>query len=332
MAPPGEAVAVEPGYGRRMQRRTAPRPLIMQAAALARLDEMGGQRAMTTEPMPASRAAEDPYRELKAAARGMWALGDYHRFATELVWDLGPRLVAACGIGAGQRVLDVAAGTGNVALRAAEAGAHVVASDLTPENFDAGRREARARGLEIEWVQGDAERLPFADAAFDVVTSSLGAIFAPDHQAVADEMLRVCRPGGTIGMINFTPDGLGGEFFELFGRHAPPPPSGMLPPLLWGSEDHVRELFGDRMASLEMTRTAYTERMDGGARAYVDFFQATFGPVVALSAGLAEEPQRAAAFDREFLDFATRRNSGAPGGRGEWRYDVVLVVGRTSGS
>jgi ubiquinone/menaquinone biosynthesis C-methylase UbiE len=107
----------------------------------------------------------------------------------------GPELVAACGISPGQRVLDVAAGTGNVAIRAAEAGATVVASDLTPENFEAGRREARDRGVELDWVEADAEALPFADGEFDVVTSSAGAIFAPDHQAVADEMLRVCRPG-----------------------------------------------------------------------------------------------------------------------------------------
>ncbi|MGH7694548.1 MAG: class I SAM-dependent methyltransferase, partial [Gemmatimonadaceae bacterium] len=128
--------------------------------------------------------------------RRMWALGDYHRFATETVWQLGPILVRACGISAGQRVLDVAAGTGNVAIRAAEVGARVVASDLTPENFAAGRREAAARGVELEWIEADAERLPFADDEFDVVTSSLGAIFAPDHRAAAYEMFRVCRRGG----------------------------------------------------------------------------------------------------------------------------------------
>ena len=143
--------------------------------------------------------AAEPVRDHKATERAMWALGDYHRFAKETVWELGPVLVEACGIAAGQRVLDVAAGTGNVAIRAAETGAEVVASDLTPENFEAGRREARACGVELEWVEADAEALPFDDGAFDVVTSSLGAMFAPDHQRVADELLRVCRPGGTIG-------------------------------------------------------------------------------------------------------------------------------------
>ena len=198
-------------------------------------------------------------RERKAADRTMWALGDYHEFAKQTVWELGPVLVAACGISAGQRVLDVAAGTGNVAIRAAETGAQVVASDLTPENFEAGRREASAREVELEWVEADAEALPFGDGEFDVVTSSFGAMFAPDHQKVADELLRVCRPGGTIGMINFTPEGLGGEFFGAFARHAPPPPPGTLPPILWGSEKHVRKLFGDRVDSLEMTRKEYVE-------------------------------------------------------------------------
>ena len=183
-------------------------------------------------------------RQLKAAVRRAWALGDYHRFATELVWDVGPVIVAACGIGPGLRVLDVAAGTGNVAIRAAEAGADVVASDLTPENFAAGRREAKARGVELEWVEADAERLPFGDGEFDVVTSSFGAMFAPDHQAVADELVRVCRPGGTIGMANFTPEGLAGEFFGLFVPYMPPPAPGALPPVMWGSEQHVRELLG----------------------------------------------------------------------------------------
>src|ERR687897_446320 len=197
-----------------------------------------------------------------AAARSMWALGDYHKFATELVWEVGPVLVAACGISAGLRVLDVAAGTGNVAIRAAEAGAEVVASDLTPENFAAGRREAEAHGVELEWVEADAEALPFADGEFDVVTSSFGAIFAPDHRAVADEMLRVCRQGATIGMLNFTPEGLISGFFGALAPYMPPSPPEALPPPLWGSEEHVRSLFGGRVESLEMTREDYVERAD----------------------------------------------------------------------
>jgi ubiquinone/menaquinone biosynthesis C-methylase UbiE len=268
-------------------------------------------------------------REFKARQRAMWALGDYHKFATaSSLWDFGPLLVAACGISPGQRVLDVAAGTGNVAIRAAETGAQVVASDLTPENFDTGRREARAQGVELEWVEADAEALPFGESEFDVVTSSFGAMFAPDHQKVANELLRVCRPGGTIGMINFTPDGLAAEFFGLFARFAPAPPPGALPPILWGSEAHVRELFGERVESLEMTRSEYVEQA-ASPRDYVQLFTQTFGPVVALQAFLADQPDRAAELNRDLLEFATHSNQGPREGPAEYHYEYLLVVART---
>jgi ubiquinone/menaquinone biosynthesis C-methylase UbiE len=281
-------------------------------AALARIDELGG--SMSTE----RQSAELP----------VWALGDYHAFAKETVWGLGPELVAACGISAGDRVLDVAAGTGNVAIRAAEAGATVVASDLTEENFVAGRREARERGVELEWVRADAQSLPFDDGEFDVVTSCLGAIFAPDHQAVADELVRVCRPGGTIGMINFTPEGLAAEFFGLFERYAPSRP-GSLPPTAWGSETHVRELFGDRVEELGLTRKEYVEGA-ASPREYVDLFTRTFGPTIAVRAALADEPERVATFDRDLLEFATRSSSGPEGGPAEYRYEYLLVVAEKS--
>jgi ubiquinone/menaquinone biosynthesis C-methylase UbiE len=291
-------------------------PLLNEVAALARINELGRLQMST--------ASID--QELKAEARAMWALGDYHKFATELVWGWGPELVAACGISKGQRVLDVAAGTGNVAIRAAEAGAQVVASDLTPEQFDAGRREARARGVELEWVEADAEALPFADGDFDVVTSSAGAIFAPNHQAVADELVRVCRPGGTIGMINFRPEGTAGEFFETLERYAPPAPPGTLPPILWGNEDHLRELFGDRVSSLELTRKEYVERFAGSPVEYREYYKTYFGPVVALYGFLADQPSRVSALDREFLELATRANTGAPDGPSEYPYEILLVV------
>jgi ubiquinone/menaquinone biosynthesis C-methylase UbiE len=265
--------------------------------------------------------------EAQAQARAMWGLGDYHRFARETVWPLGPALVEACGISPGDRVLDVAAGSGNVAIRAAEAGATVIASDLTPQNLEAGRREAQARALDIGWVEADAEALPFEDGEFDVVTSCLGVMFAPDHQAVADELVRVSRPGGTIGMINFTPEGLGGEFFGLFARYAPPPPAGAQPPVLWGSEEHVRKLFGDALDPLELTRKEYVERADS-PRAYCDFFKETFGPVIALYASLEDDPGRREALERDFLDFATRANHGPAGGPAEYSYEYLSVVGR----
>jgi ubiquinone/menaquinone biosynthesis C-methylase UbiE len=172
---------------------------------------------------------------------------------------------------------------------------------------------------------GDAEALPFADGRFDVVTSSLGAMFAPNHQAVADELVRVCRTGGTIGMINFTNDGRAADFFGTLAPYMPAPPPGALPPLLWGSEDHVRELFSGRVESLDLTPGSYVERAAGEA-AYVELFHETFGPVVAIRAGLADQPERLAAFDRDFLEFAERGNSGELCGPAEYRYDYLLVV------
>jgi ubiquinone/menaquinone biosynthesis C-methylase UbiE len=264
----------------------------------------------------------------KTAARAMWALGDYPRFAADLVSALGPELVAATGIVPGRRVLDVAAGAGNVAIPAAAAGAHVVAADITPENFDAGRTAARARGVTVDWVEADAEALPFPDGSFDVVTSSVGAIFAPDHRRVADELVRVCRPGGTIGMINFTPEGLAAEFFALFGSYSPPPPPGFLPPVLWGSEAHVRALFGDRVASLELSRGELVERLPGGPADYCAYYKATFGPVIATYRALAGDPERVAALDREFLAFATRANRGDDA-TCEYGYEYLRVIART---
>ena len=257
----------------------------------------------------------------------IWALGDYHRFAKELMWGLGAELAVATGIGPGQRVLDVAAGTGNVAIRAAQEGATVVASDLEPAQLEAGRREARACGVELEWVQADAQDLPFGDGEFDVVTSLAGAIFAPDHQAAADELVRVCRPGGTIGLVTFTPEGMAGDFFALFGRYAPPPPPGAEPPILWGAEEHVRELFGDRVSALELTRRHYVERRPGGAQGFLDFYKQTFGPVVATYASLDDDGR--AQLDREALAFVERWNTGAPGGAAELPVEYLLVVART---
>jgi ubiquinone/menaquinone biosynthesis C-methylase UbiE len=266
----------------------------------------------------------------RAYGRGMettttpWALGDYHLFARTLMWSLGPVLVEATGIRPGDRVLDVAAGTGNVAIPAAQAGAHVVASDLEPKQLEAGRLEARGCGVELEWVQADAAALPFADGAFDVVTSAAGAIFAPDHQAVADELVRVCRPGGTVGMIAFTPEGMAGEFFELLGRYMPPPEPGELPPILWGVEEHVRERFGDRL-DLRLERREYLERIRGGPEAFVAFYKRTFGPLVAIYEHL--DARAAAELDRAALAFVDRRNTGGPR-ETVLPVEYLLIVGR----
>jgi ubiquinone/menaquinone biosynthesis C-methylase UbiE len=189
----------------------------------------------------------------------------------------------------------------------------VVACDLEPAQLAAGRDVAP----EIEWVQADAAALPFADGEFDVVTSSAGVIFAPDHQAAADELVRVCRPGGTIGLITFTPEGMAGEFFRIFGAE---------PPTLWGAEEHVRDLFGDRVA-LRFTRATYVERAPGGPEGFVDYYKATFGPVVATYASLDDDGR--AELDRAFLDFVRRRNTGD--GDAELPVEYLLVVGQAAG-
>jgi ubiquinone/menaquinone biosynthesis C-methylase UbiE len=254
----------------------------------------------------------------------MWAMGNYDRFARATVWELSPVLVDACGVAAGQRVLDVAAGTGNVAIPAALTGASVVASDLTPEHFIAGRRGAAQAGVALEWIEGDAEALPFDDASFDVVTSCLGAMFAPNHERVADELVRVCRPNGTIDLIAFTPEGIGGEFFALVGPYLPPPAPGASPPVLWGDEAHVRELFGSRMSSIVMTRHTYAER-PSSLEDYARLFMESFGPVTAIR---EHAPERRSAFDRAFTNAIVRWNRGRDSGPVEIAYQYLLVVAR----
>jgi len=253
----------------------------------------------------------------------MWGLGDYHAFAKSTVWELGPVLVKACGVRSGHRVLDVAAGTGNVAIRAALAGASVVAADAESAMFEAGRQEAREHGVEVEWVQADAQALPFTEASFDVVTSAMGAMFAPDHQRVADELVRVCRPGGTIGLITFMPGGATEAFFALVARFAPPTEDAAQPPLLWGDERHVEALFGDRVSALRFERGEYIERA-ASPEAYAELFHRDFGPFVAIRSGL--DAAGAAAFDRALADMATHENRGPAGGPAEYPYGYALIV------
>lgn len=269
--------------------------------------------------------------EVKAATQTIWGLGDYHRFATQLIWDLGAILVTASGIRAGDDVLDVACGTGNTALRAAATGAAVVGCDLTPASLAVGRREADRLGLTINWVPGDAEALPFPDDAFNVVTSSVGAMWAPDHQAVADELVRVCRPGGTIAMINFAAGGKIEDFLAVFDGFAPAPPPWAESPVLWGDPEHVRRLFGDRVDRLEFTSGTYLERVPGGPTGYCGFYRETFGPVVAIYAGLADQPERIAELDRRFLEFAAGADQGESGGDCVVAFEYLVVVARLAG-
>jgi SAM-dependent methyltransferase len=266
-----------------------------------------------------------PDTELKARHRAMWASGDYPSMVETFLLPLGPRLVEACGIGQGMRVLDVAAGTGNASIPAAKAGADVTASDLTPELFDAGRRRAEAEGVALEWAEADAEHLPFEDQSFDVVMSSIGAMFAPHHQDVADELVRVCRSGGMIGMLNWTPEGMIGALFRAMRPFAPPPPPGAQPPPLWGSEEHLGNLFGDRVDFRTLNRdvleiTAFEQPRDWG-----EHFKAKYGPTIAAQAN-AGRNGREAEFNEALDRFCDEWNLGTPD-RARFEQEYLLAVG-----
>jgi SAM-dependent methyltransferase len=258
----------------------------------------------------------------------MWASGDYPSMVETFLLPLGPRLVEAAGIGPGQRVLDVAAGTGNASIPAAQTGAEVVASDLTPELLEAGRARAEAEGVELEWAEADAHDLPFEDASFDVVISSIGVMFAPFHQKAADEMARVCRPGGTIALLSWTPEGMIGALFRAMGQFMPPPPPGAQPPPLWGSEDHLRELFAGKVEFEQLQRemldiTAFERPGD-----YGEHFKGRYGPTIAARAN-AEKEGRAEEFDQVVSDFCEEWNrGGAEDARFEKEY--LIAVGKKS--
>lgn len=267
-------------------------------------------------------------RALKAKHRALWASGDYSAVAAELIPALGPELVRACGIRPGDRVLDVAAGTGNAAIPAAEAGAIVTAGDLTPELFSAGRRIAAERGVELEWVEADAEAMPFADNSFDVVMSSVGVMFAPHHQAAADELVRVARPGATIGLINWTPQGFIGNLFATMKPYAPPPPPGASPAPLWGTEAHVAALFGDRVTGLTARRQ--TVRMDQSATPleFREYWKRNYGPTIAAYRFNADRPEAVEALDRDFLAFLTDWNTDPERAVYEAEYLLVTATKR----
>ena len=269
-------------------------------------------------------------RALKAKHRAMWALGDYPAVATEIIPDLGEALVRASGVGPGHRVLDVAAGSGNAAIPAAATGASVVASDLTPELFEAGRVLAARRGVEVDWQEADAEHLPYTDGEFDVVLSCVGVMFAPHHEDAARELTRVCRPGGTIGLLSWTPEGFIGEMFATMKPYAPPPPPGAQPPPLWGSEAHVRDLLGDRVTDVVARRR--TVRVDRFARPedFRDYFKANYGPTIAVYRAIAEDPDRVAALDRDLAELARRHDVGGPD-RTVMEWEYLLLTGHRRG-
>jgi ubiquinone/menaquinone biosynthesis C-methylase UbiE len=272
----------------------------------------------TIDAIPADRA-------LKARHRTMWALGNYAAVATDVISELGPVLVGAAGFRRGDRVLDVAAGTGNAAVPAAITGADVVASDLTPELFEAGRDFAARHGVLVSWEEGDAEALPYADASFDVVLSSVGVMFAPHHQEAADELVRVCRPGGRIGLISWTPEGFVGELFRTMKPYAPPPPPGAQPPPLWGDEDHVRRLLGDRVTDVVARRQTVTVSGYPSPQAWRDFWKSVYGPTIVAYRNIADDPERVAALDRDLAALAARYDRGTDSTVLDWEYLLVTA-------
>ena len=266
-----------------------------------------------------------PDTELKARHRAMWASGDYPSMVETFLLPLGPILVEACGIGEGMTVLDVAAGTGNASIPAAHAGAKVTASDLTPELLEAGRARAESEGLTLDWVEADAENLPFEDASFDVVMSSIGAMFAPHHQDVADELVRVCRPGGTIGLLSWTPEGMIGALFRTIGPFAPPPPPGAQPPPLWGGEDHVAELFGDRVQFGTLKRDVLEVTAFDTPNDYGEHFKGRYGPTIAAQAN-ARKNGREDEFNEAVERFCEEWNRGTPDDA-RFEKEYLLAVG-----
>jgi SAM-dependent methyltransferase len=277
---------------------------------------------MTTSTTPT------PDAELKARHRKMWASGDYPAMVETFLTPLGPRLAEACRVGAGGdafRVLDVAAGTGNASIAAALSGAHVTASDLTPELLAAGRVRAEAAGVELDWVEADAERLPFEDESFDVVMSAIGVMFAPHHQIAADELIRVCKPGGTIGLLSWTPEGMIGGLFRTIGPFAPAPPPGASPPPLWGSEDHVRELLGDRVRLDRVERDVLDVTAFERPRDFAEHSKARYGPTI-VAQDNARANGREAEFESALDAFFDDQNLG-PASLARFEMQYLLAVG-----
>jgi 2-polyprenyl-3-methyl-5-hydroxy-6-metoxy-1,4-benzoquinol methylase len=279
------------------------------------------EETMTTTTAQSSTATDED-RALKARHAAMWASGSYRTVVDDIVGPLGGILVEAVDVQPGQRVLDVAAGTGSAALPATRRGADVTATDLTPELLDVGRAAAAAEGLDLTWQTADVEALPYADGDFDVVMSAIGVMFAPHHQQAADELVRVCRPGGTVGVLSWTPEGFIGQMFAVMKPYAPPPPPGASPAPLWGRADHVRILFGDRVTDLmARQQTLRVDRFTSGAE-FRDFMKANYGPTIAVYRFIADDPAKVAALDADLAALGDRfLHDGVMG----WEYLLVTA-------
>jgi len=268
---------------------------------------------------------------LKQRHRAMWALGNYPAVADEIVGPLGPVLVDALRIEPGQHVLDVATGSGSAAIPAALNGGRVTATDLTPELLEVGRRHAAQRDADLRWQVADAEALPFQNDTFDTAMSCIGVMFAPHHQAGADELVRVTRAGGRIGLVNWTPEGFIGQMFAIMKPYAPTPPPGVQPPPLWGSPDHLDALFGDRVTDVRVERRTLTVTRFSAAEDFKDFFKANYGPTIVTYRNIADDPQRVADLDRALDDLARRHLDAGDGGAMEWEY-LLYTATKSPGS
>jgi SAM-dependent methyltransferase len=226
---------------------------------------------------------------IKRRQHAAWSSGDFHVVAARIVLT-AEHLCDTADLRAGWRVLDVATGSGNAAIAAARHGCRAVGVDYVPSLLERGRLRAAAEGLDVELIEGDAEALPFPDGSFDAVTSVFGSMFAPDHAQAASELLRVCRPGGTIALASWTPEGFIGELFRTVAGHVPPP-AGVASPMLWGTEGHLRGLLGEGIASLDVTERSFTFRF-GSAEEFVEFFRTWYGPTVKAFAALEDDAAR----------------------------------------
>jgi ubiquinone/menaquinone biosynthesis C-methylase UbiE len=250
--------------------------------------------------------------DLDAVKRGqqaMWASGDFGVIAA-LIHIVAENLVDSVDPAAGSRVLDVAGGTGNAAIAAARAGCRVTCTDYVPALLERGRERALAERLDVAFEPADAEALPYADGAYDVVLSVFGAMFAPDQPRAAAELVRVCRPGGLIGLASWTPEGFLGDWFRTTAAHVPPP-AGLASPLRWGTDEGIAELLGDQVTSLETRRRTFTWRFPDAAT-FVNTFRAWYGPTVKAFAAAGDDG--ADALERDLValvERASRRRQGA---------------------
>ena len=242
-------------------------------------------------------------KALKTRQQAAWASGDYAVIGTTLQ-IVGESLAETCDLRTDERVLDVAAGNGNATLAAARRGCKVVSTDYVESLLERGADRARAERLEVEFKTADVEALPFRDASFDAVLSTFGVMFAPDHARSAAEMARVCRPGGRIGMANWTPAGFIGQLFKVLGRHLPPP-AGAQPPPLWGSEAHLRSLFGAKAAKIEAAPRIFNFRYRSAAH-FIDVFRTWYGPVHKAFAALGAE--KGEALERDLTELLNAHN------------------------